>query len=180
MLSFFSFVFFFNDTATTEIYTLSLHDALPIFSFDPNNPEKVEHKTWVNQQCEFPVVNDWANISQQPPPDIYFSAHRPNQTNEPRAKSDLFGAIAHYQPETDQLTVIDAGEGHYPSEPIVVYDQDNFPQWLLTVVYDGVNHCSQVWIYNAASSDHLQDGAIAKLQLPSVIPHSFHGTWSPA
>src|SRR2546429_7628016 len=30
---FFSF-FFFNDTATTEIYTLSLHDALPI-SFGP-------------------------------------------------------------------------------------------------------------------------------------------------
>src|SRR5437870_13919854 len=28
--SFFIFVFFFNDTATTEIYTLSLHDALPI------------------------------------------------------------------------------------------------------------------------------------------------------
>src|SRR6185503_20626459 len=25
------FIFFFNDTATTEIYTLSLHDALPIF-----------------------------------------------------------------------------------------------------------------------------------------------------
>src|SRR6266853_3250591 len=25
------FYFFFNDTATTEIYTLSLHDALPIF-----------------------------------------------------------------------------------------------------------------------------------------------------
>src|SRR2546428_4599036 len=24
--------FFFNDTATTEIYTLSLHDALPIYS----------------------------------------------------------------------------------------------------------------------------------------------------
>src|SRR3712207_9270011 len=28
------FIFFFNDTATTEIYTLSLHDALPI-SHDP-------------------------------------------------------------------------------------------------------------------------------------------------
>src|SRR3712207_8226519 len=25
-------VFFFNDTATTEIYTLSLHDALPIYT----------------------------------------------------------------------------------------------------------------------------------------------------
>src|SRR3982750_5014732 len=28
----FFFFFFFNDTATTEIYTLSLHDALPIWS----------------------------------------------------------------------------------------------------------------------------------------------------
>src|SRR6266513_5854759 len=31
--NYFSF-FFFNDTATTEIYTLSLHDALPIFRHD--------------------------------------------------------------------------------------------------------------------------------------------------
>src|SRR2546422_2375321 len=29
-----SFFFFFNDTATTEIYTLSLHDALPISEVD--------------------------------------------------------------------------------------------------------------------------------------------------
>src|SRR2546429_9930644 len=31
----FFFFFFFNDTATTEIYTLSLHDALPIFALIP-------------------------------------------------------------------------------------------------------------------------------------------------
>src|SRR5436853_5043744 len=31
--SFFS-IFFFNGTATTEIYTLSLHDALPIWALD--------------------------------------------------------------------------------------------------------------------------------------------------
>src|SRR5258707_8766305 len=30
LMSSFFFFFFFNDTATTEIYTLSLHDALPI------------------------------------------------------------------------------------------------------------------------------------------------------
>src|SRR6266702_8787911 len=30
-ISFFFFFFFFNDTATTEIHTLSLHDALPIW-----------------------------------------------------------------------------------------------------------------------------------------------------
>src|SRR2546430_11481854 len=31
LLRLFFFFFFFNDTATTEIYTLSLHDALPIY-----------------------------------------------------------------------------------------------------------------------------------------------------
>src|SRR6267143_5246305 len=30
--------FFFNDTATTEIYTLSLHDALPICRLAANEP----------------------------------------------------------------------------------------------------------------------------------------------
>src|SRR2546430_12117609 len=35
------FFFFFNDTATTEIYTLSLHDALPISVF--NGPVQVKH-----------------------------------------------------------------------------------------------------------------------------------------
>ena len=35
----FYFFFFFNDTATTEIYTLSLHDALPIsLTTKPSNP----------------------------------------------------------------------------------------------------------------------------------------------
>ena len=32
------FFFFFNDTATTEIYTLSLHDALPICSVSDEIP----------------------------------------------------------------------------------------------------------------------------------------------
>src|SRR6266481_6966151 len=38
VLSFFFFFFFFNDTATTEIYTLSLHDALPISAIGPACP----------------------------------------------------------------------------------------------------------------------------------------------
>src|SRR5690554_7674924 len=37
---FFTLFFFFNDTATTEIYTLSLHDALPIY----NNEEIIISK----------------------------------------------------------------------------------------------------------------------------------------
>src|SRR5256885_15536162 len=34
----FVYFFFFNDTATTEIYTLSLHDALPIWPARPARP----------------------------------------------------------------------------------------------------------------------------------------------
>src|SRR2546430_8483443 len=34
------FFFFFNDTATTEIYTLSLHDALPIYLVDVRTRQK--------------------------------------------------------------------------------------------------------------------------------------------
>ena len=33
--------FFFNDTATTEIYTLSLHDALPISVHGPSEMDKL-------------------------------------------------------------------------------------------------------------------------------------------
>ena len=41
-------VFFFNDTATTEIYTLSLHDALPIsVNFDNINLKQTKRfKHW--------------------------------------------------------------------------------------------------------------------------------------
>src|SRR5258706_10897299 len=43
----FLFFFFFNDTATTEIYTLSLHDALPISHHVALSADKVRgHKNY--------------------------------------------------------------------------------------------------------------------------------------
>src|SRR5689334_23608911 len=38
-----AFFFFFNDTAPTEIYTLSLHDALPILHRDPARAAAARH-----------------------------------------------------------------------------------------------------------------------------------------
>src|SRR3712207_9192175 len=38
------YIFFFNDTATTEIYTLSLHDALPISRRFPEPDEGTCHR----------------------------------------------------------------------------------------------------------------------------------------
>src|SRR5258708_40266218 len=40
----YSFFFFFNDTATTEIYTLSLHDALPIYIGYSYRDKNKEHE----------------------------------------------------------------------------------------------------------------------------------------
>src|SRR2546421_12170267 len=54
------FFFFFNDTATTEIYTLSLHDALPISNVVSllrlprvNLCRRLEH--FSPQACEWPA-----------------------------------------------------------------------------------------------------------------------------
>src|SRR5256885_13313160 len=40
---FMNFFFFLNDTATTEIYTLSLHDALPIYTCNMSAAEQAAH-----------------------------------------------------------------------------------------------------------------------------------------
>src|SRR5260221_11101234 len=50
----FSFFFFFNDTATTEIYTLSLHDALPISQEDllGNTARAQPHRHHVHPRSE--------------------------------------------------------------------------------------------------------------------------------
>src|SRR3972149_7558595 len=42
--------FFFNDTATTEIYTLSLHDALPIFVSPALADECQGHPPWHHEE----------------------------------------------------------------------------------------------------------------------------------
>src|SRR5258708_10561434 len=51
--------FFFNDTATTEIYTLSLHDALPIFSTVPGFIGEIRdaaHAQQIAKDIGYPVM----------------------------------------------------------------------------------------------------------------------------
>src|SRR5256885_6014385 len=56
--------FFFNDTATTEIYTLSLHDALPI-STPMSNCRRVSHGPMVFPEIPNPV-NRWKSSEVRP------------------------------------------------------------------------------------------------------------------
>src|SRR3712207_9389798 len=69
--------FFFNDTATTEIYTLSLHDALPIFfGYDSDTPESFrrsvdfarEHRFYIaafNHLTPFPGTPLYARLASE-------------------------------------------------------------------------------------------------------------------
>src|SRR2546430_3042590 len=60
-----SFFFFFNDTATTEIYTLSLHDALPIWA-RPSWPRRSSGSSssrssrWRRSRCSCRSSRRWA------------------------------------------------------------------------------------------------------------------------
>ena len=61
------YLFFFNDTATTEIYTLSLHDALPIsydyYVFDaPNWSAEKTLWNWGEECYLIGVIDDFYMI----------------------------------------------------------------------------------------------------------------------
>src|SRR5256885_7686359 len=53
----FSF-FFFNDTATTEIYTLSLHDALPIYQQHHGQPRGADGRVERRPPARFLLLPD--------------------------------------------------------------------------------------------------------------------------
>src|SRR5256886_8709979 len=78
--------FFFNDTATTEIYTLSLHDALPIFYKTADGG-----KTW----SQVLKINDDTGVSDiamdpESPDTLYAAAYRSEEhTSELQSQSNL-------------------------------------------------------------------------------------------
>ena len=123
----------------------------------------------IEDHCEFPHFADDQPVVTAP---TFLSLQSPGRDN----RGELFRAIARFDPDTEQLTVAEAGAEHYPSEPIYVSrpNSETPAGWLLSVVYDGAADQSEVWIYD---SDRLNSGPVCRLQLPAVVPHSFHGTW---
>src|SRR2546421_5682890 len=73
--------FFFNDTATTEIYTLSLHDALPISGF-----------LLGRNSCRLPEELFWVPLEQPPRWGLQKSSsgsRSEEHTSELQSRSDL-------------------------------------------------------------------------------------------
>lgn len=139
---------------------------------NPQTGDLLRQAVLVDRHCEFPTV----------PPDqvgqnashTYLSIHRATADTQ----RDVFGAIARYDHQAQQLTVADCGAGRYPSEPLYVPPaRDSQAGWVLTLVYDGHQDASEVWIYEC---DRLEAEPICRLGLPHKIPLGFHGTWASA
>src|ERR1051325_12228738 len=64
------FFFFFNDTATTEIYTLSLHDALPIL---PPRPRPQSTRSGTNARTTSPTRSEEHTSELQSPYEISYA-----------------------------------------------------------------------------------------------------------
>lgn len=150
-------------------YETPAHGQLWRVWVDPQTATVRSQECLIEHHCEFPVVAPDQPVTTAP---TYLSLNPPGWDNT----GELFRSLARFDPDTAKLTVAEAGAECYPSEPIYVPKQtaDSPSGWLLTVVYDGSTHQSEVWIYDC---DRLTEAPVCQLLLPGIVPHSFHGTW---
>src|SRR3712207_4420856 len=111
--------FFFNDTATTEIYTLSLHDALPI-SYDRDHGIATEAWSPIAQGAvlEDPTITEIAERVGRTPAQVVLRWHIqrgdivfPKSVTPSRMKEnfDLFDFELGSE-DMDSITTLDRGE----------------------------------------------------------------------
>ncbi|XZO03987.1 MAG: carotenoid oxygenase family protein [Microcoleus sp.] len=138
---------------------------------NPLTAKVTEIEELLDKPCEFPIVPA-AEVGQDSRY-IYVAMYRPQVD----IVAERYGAIARLDTQTRNLTIADCGENRYPAEPIYVPDISSEKGWIVTVVYDGNSDKSEVWIFD---SDGLDRAPVCQLELPSVIPLGFHGTWKNA
>jgi all-trans-8'-apo-beta-carotenal 15,15'-oxygenase len=161
---------FLKEVATGRTQTKAL-GRLWELRLNPRSGEILESGFVSDRGCEFPVVRpqDVGQSSRY----TYLLMHRPHSD----ISRELFGEIARYDSQTQDLITVDCPDAHYPMEPIYAPDAyDPNQGWVLTVVFNGDRTCSEVWIYDA---NHFGEAPVCRLALPHVIPFGFHGTWKP-
>src|SRR3712207_8391507 len=73
------YLFFFNDTATTEIYTLSLHDALPILNA---HTVRIKGTATDDHQVKDVYVRVWNRDSKLPPKKVFYLPNKGDRSEE--------------------------------------------------------------------------------------------------
>jgi len=162
---------YLKEVATGETHTPGMSTFWQVH-LNPQTGKVTKIQQLLDRYCEFPTVPP-QNVGQASP-HTYLSVFRQGTD----ISRELLNAIARFDHKTDTLTEANLGENRYPSEPIYAPNAQNPDYgWVITVVYDGNSDSSEVWVFD---SDRLDQEPVCRLGLPSVIPHSFHGTWKPA
>ena len=162
---------YLREVATGETHTIAKSTFSQV-QLNPLTGKVIKIEQLSDKHCEFPSVPQ-QNVGQFSRY-TYMSGFQPGTD----IAKEIINTIACFDHQTGNLIAANIGENRYPSEPIYVQDSQKSDQgWLLTVIYDGNTHSSEVWVF---ASDALNQEPVCKLGLPSVIPHSFHGTWKPA
>jgi all-trans-8'-apo-beta-carotenal 15,15'-oxygenase len=159
---------FLREVASGETHTEAIGTLWQLV-VDPIASRLISSDRLIERSCEFPVVaqsqvgREWRYT--------YLALDRLNAT----IGQELLGTIGRFDRQTNTLTTANLARHLYPTEPIHVVDKiDANRGWIVTVIYDGESHQSEVWIYDC---DKLDESPVCRLGLPSVVPMGFHGTW---
>ncbi len=136
--------------------------------------QTVERHLIEERCCEFPAVHP--DRVGQPYDTVYLAA-----ADQPGGNAPL-QAILKINPDTGEQDLWSAAPQGFVGEPVFVPRSDSAGQqpgdagWILTLVYDGDHHRTDVVILDATN---LSQGPVARLHLKHHIPYGLHGSFTP-
>src|SRR2546422_5897189 len=152
------FFFFFNDTATTEIYTLSLHDALPIYSravarkqgkSTPGRRRKsVSREPQLAHQAAQPRYRGRAHLGAVAQADIQRSEEH---TSELQSRLHLVCRLLleKKKKKTNSVIIVATSTNQHAPESVTPCDPEN--QLTLAHVNITTGHTDARWMQNATA-----------------------------
>ncbi|WP_414528107.1 carotenoid oxygenase family protein [Nodularia chucula] len=159
---------YLREVATGKTHTLA-KSTLTRVHLQSQTAKVISIHELLDRSCEFPNVPT-ANVGKVSRY-TYMSSFRKGTD----ISKEILNTCGRFDHQTETFTEANLPENCYPSEPLAVQDRKNpAKSWVLTVVYDGNCHCSEIWVFD---SDRLDAEPVCRLGLPSVIPHSFHGNF---
>ena len=138
---------------------------------DPQTGALKTAEMLVERVCEYPTFNpDRLGLSHER---TFLSIRK-----APEDPRDLLNGLACFHHGDGTLTEAPLPDASYPTEAVYVADPNREDGgWVLSVVYHGDRHGSEVWIFEC---DRLGDEPVCRLGLPSFVPIGFHGRWRSA
>lgn len=130
--------------------------------------ETIQQEMLESRCCEFPTLHpDCVGRDYRY---LYLGAAHQSKGNAP------LQAILKLDLKTGERQLWSAAPRGYVSEPIFVPKPEAQAQdegWVLTVVYDASDHCSDIVILDGQTLD-----VVARLHLKHHIPYGLHGSWT--